>query len=89
VSESGKASVDISVLTCNIAGLPWPIACGKRSRDTDASGERIPIACDRAEAINSIGDTLGTLRQQGKAPDIVFSQEAFIAASAEIRTGPS
>ena len=83
-SDQGVFSTEISVLTYNIAGLPWPIACGKKSRQTDASGKRIPIACDRAEAIAAIGDMFETLRQQGKEPDIVFLQEAFIAASEEI-----
>ena len=83
-SESGMESVEISVLTYNIAGLPWPIACGKHSRQTDANGERIPIACDRAKALGDIGETLAEMRQQGIEPDIVFLQEAFIAASAKI-----
>jgi endonuclease/exonuclease/phosphatase family metal-dependent hydrolase len=86
ISESpqGVFSTEISVLTYNIAGLAWPVACGKKSRQTDANGERIPIACDRAEAIVAIGDTFAEFRQQGKEPDIVFLQEAFIAASEEI-----
>ena len=83
-SAQGVFSTEINVLTYNVAGLPWPIACGKKSRQTDASGSRIPIACNRAEAIAVIGDMFKTLRQQGKEPDIVFLQEAFIAASEEI-----
>jgi endonuclease/exonuclease/phosphatase family metal-dependent hydrolase len=83
-SSEGIASTEISVLTFNIAGLPWPIACGKRSRQTDANGERIPIACNRGQAIADIGTMFKSLRQQGREPDIVFLQEAFIAASEEI-----
>ena len=48
--DSGRAYLDISVLTYNVAGLPWPAGCGKRSRETDAQGRRIPIACNRASA---------------------------------------
>ena len=84
--ETGISSIEISVLSFNVAGLPWPIACGKHSRQTDANNKRIPIACDRASALETIGDTLGELRLQGIEPDIVLLQEAFIAASAEIAT---
>jgi endonuclease/exonuclease/phosphatase family metal-dependent hydrolase len=83
-SETGIASIEISVLSFNVAGLPWPIACGKHSRQTDAENKRIPIACNRAQAQEKIGDTLGELRQQGIEPDIVLLQEAFIAASSEV-----
>jgi endonuclease/exonuclease/phosphatase family metal-dependent hydrolase len=83
-SAEGIASTEITVLTYNIAGLPWPIACGKKSRQTDANGERIPIACKRGQAIAEIGTMFESLREQGKEPDIVFLQEAFIAASEEI-----
>jgi len=81
---NGEASMIITVLTYNIAGLPWPIGCGKFSRETDQNGKRIPIACNRSEAVKSIGDTLGALRQHGLEPDIVMMQEAFIPAVAEI-----
>ena len=82
--ETGIASIEISVLSFNVAGLPWPIACGKHSRQTDVDNKRIPIACNRAKALEKIGETLGELRQQGIEPDIVLLQEAFIAASAEV-----
>jgi hypothetical protein len=81
---TGTASMEISVMIYNVAGLPWPIGCGKYSRETDESGERYPIACDRSEALRKIGDTLGRLRAIGLEPDIVMLQEAFIAASAEV-----
>ena len=42
--DTGLASMEISVLTYNIAALPFPIACGKTSRMTDEAGNRIPIA---------------------------------------------
>jgi endonuclease/exonuclease/phosphatase family metal-dependent hydrolase len=83
-ATSGMASIEVSVLTYNVAGMPWPIACGKKSRQVDANNERIPIACDREKALEAIGDTLGELRQRGIEPDIVMLQEAFIAASAEV-----
>lgn len=85
-AETGIASMDISVLSLNIAGLPWPLACGKRSRQTDARDERIPISCNRADAVVAIGETLGDLRQKGIEPDIVFLQEAFISASESVVT---
>jgi len=44
-SATGTASMEITVLIYNVAGLPWPFGCGKASRDTDESGERIPITC--------------------------------------------
>lgn len=82
--ESGRYSLEITVLIYNVAGLPWPFACNKSSRSLDENGERIPIACNRARALRRIGDTLGALREQGRAPDLILLQEAFIAASAEI-----
>ena len=81
---TNTASTEISVLTYNVAGLPWPLGCGKASRDLDAAGERIPIACDRSGALEEIGDALGRLRERGTVPDIIMLQEAFIAAAAEI-----
>jgi hypothetical protein len=44
-ATSGVASIEISVLTYNVAGLPWPIACAKKLRQVDANNERIPIVC--------------------------------------------
>jgi endonuclease/exonuclease/phosphatase family metal-dependent hydrolase len=81
---TNTASVEISVLVFNVAGLPWPLACGNTSRDLDENGERIPIACNRAEALKKIGDMLAELRERDSAPDIIMMQEAFISASAEI-----
>ncbi len=83
-SESGIASMEISVLIYNVAGLPWPIGCGKKSRQTDANGERIPIACNRSAAVKKIGDMLGEMRKQNADPDIVLLQEAFLSVSAQI-----
>jgi len=81
---TGKASMTVSVLIYNVAGLPWPVGCGKKSRDVDDRGERIPIACNRSSALKEIGDTLGQLRRRGAEPDIVLLQEAFVSAAAEI-----
>lgn len=83
-SSSATASMDITVLIYNVAGLPWPIGCGKKSRTTDESGKLIPIACNRSAAAKKIGDALGSLRKKGVEPDIVMLQEAFISAAAEI-----
>ena len=74
----------ISVLIYNVAGLPWPVGCGKKSRNLDDDGNRIPIACNRSAALKDIGDALGKLRQQGTEPDVILIQEAFISASREI-----
>jgi len=82
--STGTASMTVSVLIYNVAGLPWPVGCGKKSRDVDDRGERIPIACNRSSALKKIGDALGELRQQEIEPDIVLLQEAFISAAAEI-----
>jgi endonuclease/exonuclease/phosphatase family metal-dependent hydrolase len=82
--DSGLASMEISVLIYNVAGLPWPIACGKKSRQTDANGERIPIKCNRSAAVKKIGAMLGQMRKQGTEPDVVLIQEAFLSASAQI-----
>ena len=83
-NAAGTASMEITVLIYNVAGLPWPAGCGKASRDTDDSGKRIPIACIRSAALKKIGDTFGDLRKLGAEPDIILLQEAFISASAEI-----
>ena len=76
--------MEISVLIYNVAGLPWPLACNKRSRKTDSNGERIPIACDRAGALADIGDQLAGMREAGTEPDVIMLQEAFIEASEEV-----
>jgi hypothetical protein len=83
-SESGMASMTVSVLIYNVAGLPWPAGCGKKSRNLDDRGKRIPIACFRSGALKQIGDRLGEMRRRGSEPDIVMIQEAFISAAAEI-----
>jgi len=82
--SSETASMEITVLIYNVLGMPWPIGCGKKSRDTDDNGKRLPVACVRSTALKKIGDTLGELRQQGLEPDIILLQEAFITASTEI-----
>lgn len=85
LDESGSvASTEISVLIYNVAGLPWPLSRGKRSRTVDDSGERIPISADRATAMREIGDRLGAMRERGEEPDVIMLQEAFIAEAAEI-----
>jgi len=81
---TGTASIDITVMIYNVAGLPWPIGCGKFSRETDENGKRYPIACDRSDGVRNIGDILGRLRTIALEPDIVMLQEAFVAASSEI-----
>jgi endonuclease/exonuclease/phosphatase family metal-dependent hydrolase len=81
---TSTASMEISVMTYNVAGLPWPIGCGKSSRLTDENGKRYPIACDRRDGLRNIGDILGRLRDLELEPDIILLQEAFIAASAEV-----
>ena len=43
--------MEISVLIYNVAGLPWPLARGKTSRDTDDQGKRIPIDGKRVSVI--------------------------------------
>ena len=82
--QTGIASVEIRVMIYNVCGLPWPIACGKTSRQTDANDERIPIACRRGKALKKIGDTLGEMRKLGVEPDIVMLQEAFISTSEQV-----
>ncbi|MEM8767383.1 MAG: endonuclease/exonuclease/phosphatase family protein [Pseudomonadota bacterium] len=83
-SDTDQASLELSVLIYNVAGLPWPLGCGKRSRTTDADGERIPIACDRSAAMAEIGTRLAAMRTAGEEPDIIMLQEAFIEAASEI-----
>ena len=82
--NTGRASMTISVLTYNIAALPFPIACGKSSRTTDEKGERIPIACNRKAGVIKIANALQGLRSQGIEPDIILLQEAFLPVVAEI-----
>ncbi len=82
--STGLASMEISVLIYNVAGLPWPVARGKTSRDTDDQGKRIPIDGKRSAAMKKIGDMLGEMRSQGAEPDIIMLQEAFISDSAKI-----
>ena len=81
---AGTASMEISVLIYNVAGLPWPIGCGKNSREANESGKRYPIACSRSRGVRNIGDILGRLRGIGLEPDIIMLQEAFVPASLEV-----
>ena len=81
---AGTASMEITVLIYNVCGLPWPLGCGKASRDTDESGKRIPIECFRSSALRDMGDKLAEMRNRGTEPDIILLQEAFISTSAEI-----
>ena len=82
--STDTASMEISVLIYNVCGLPWPIARGKKSRDIDDKGNRIPIDGKRSSALKKIGDMLGEFRSHGTEPDIIMLQEAFISQSAEI-----
>ena len=82
--STDTASMEISVLIYNVCGLPWPIAKGKKSRDTDDEGNRIPIDGKRSSALKKIGDMLGELRNHGTEPDIIMLQEAFISQSEQI-----
>jgi endonuclease/exonuclease/phosphatase family metal-dependent hydrolase len=82
--STNTASMEVSVLIYNVCGLPWPIAKGKTSRDTDDQGNRIPIDGKRSSALKKIGDMLGELRNQGTEPDIILLQEAFISESEQI-----
>jgi endonuclease/exonuclease/phosphatase family metal-dependent hydrolase len=83
-AETGTASTEISVLIYNVAGLPWPLSRGKKSRQVDENGERIPIDSNRPRALKAIGDELGEMRAAGREPDIVMLQEAFISSAVEI-----
>lgn len=83
-AETGMASTEITVLIYNVAGLPWPLSRGKRSRTLDENGERIPIDSNRPKALRQIGDALNELRAVGREPDIIMMQEAFIGEAAEI-----
>lgn len=62
-AHTGERTLELSVLTYNVEGLPWPIRSGRR------------------RALSKIGATLGDLRAQGHAPDIVLLQEGFIRAT--------
>lgn len=50
---------ELSILTYNVRGLPWPVARG------------------RSAALKAIGEELGRLRREGRAPDVVLIQEGF------------
>lgn len=84
--ETGTAYTELSVLIYNVAGLPWPLAVGRRTRQLDENGEGIPIDGNRTRALRAIGDDLAKLRAAGSEPDIIMLQEAFIGAAAEIPT---
>lgn len=64
-------SADISVLTYNVKGLPWPLRMDLAERDPDA-------------AMAAIGRHLGALRERNAAPNIVLVQEGFPDATALI-----
>ena len=68
---TGEAFIDISVLTYNVKGLPWPLRLDLPDRDPDT-------------AMAKIGRHLDTLRADGKAPDIVLIQEGFPQAASQI-----
>ena len=81
---TGAASTEIMVMIYNVAGLPWLLSRGKSSRTLDENGERIPIDSNRPKALRQIGYALRVMREEGREPDIVMLQEAFIGAAAEI-----
>jgi len=70
-SESGEAYFDISVLTYNVKGLPWPLRMDLTEPDPDVAMARI-------------GAHLATLRARGLVPDVVLIQEGFLPAAAII-----
>ena len=67
-SETGEAYVDISVLTYNVKGLPWPLRMDLAEPDPDMAMVRI-------------GAHLAFLRARGLVPDVVLIQEGFSPAA--------
>jgi len=63
--ENGESYVDISVLTYNVKGLPWPLRMDLAEPDPDVAMARI-------------GAHLSELRARGLAPDVVLVQEGFL-----------
>lgn len=63
-SYDGERFVDISVLTYNVKGLPWPLRLDLEEGDA-------------GKAMEAIGRHLGSLRAKGRAPHIVLIQEGF------------
>lgn len=55
---------DLSVLTYNVKGLPWPLRMDLEEQDAGA-------------AMAAIGRHLGALRREGNAPNVVLVQEGF------------
>jgi len=70
-SEAGESYIDISVLTYNVKGLPWPLRLGLAEPDPDVAMARI-------------GAHLAALRARGLAPDVVLIQEGFVPSAAFI-----
>ena len=70
-APTGEAYTDISVLTYNVKGLPWPLRMDLPDPDPDA-------------AMAKIGKHLDALRNAGKAPDIVLIQEGFPDTATDI-----
>jgi len=69
--ENGKTYVDISVLTYNVKGLPWPLRMDLAEPNPDVAMARI-------------GGHLAMLRARGLVPDVVLIQEGFSPAAAAI-----
>ncbi len=69
--HGAEISVEISVLTYNVKGLPWLLRLDLAEPDPET-------------AMTKIATHLATLRAQGRAPDIVLIQEGFPNAAAHI-----
>lgn len=70
-APKGEMFVDVSVLTYNVKGLPWPLRMDLPDPDPDA-------------AMVKIGKHLDALRAAGNAPDIVLIQEGFTDTATDI-----
>jgi endonuclease/exonuclease/phosphatase family metal-dependent hydrolase len=70
-TAQGENAVEISVLTYNVKGLPWPLRNDLEEGDT-------------GRAMAAIGHHLGRLRAEGRAPNIVVVQEGFADETALI-----
>jgi len=68
---TGQLAADISVLTYNVKGLPWPLRLDLPVRDPET-------------AMTRIATHLAALRANNRAPDIVLIQEGFPDVAAKI-----
>lgn len=62
--SGGELHTDLTVLTYNVKGLPWPLRMDLAERDAGL-------------AMAEIGRHLGDLRRRGAAPNVVLIQEGF------------